>query len=109
MKGVTVVIAVLVVIGMLLTSGLAQTAADKMAPPEKIEKETMQAKTFSGVITNIEAAANRITIRGKAKEMTFDVGGAKVEGDLKKGDNVNVEYMEEGGRMKARAVSMARK
>jgi Cu/Ag efflux protein CusF len=76
------------------------------APSEKKEMKA-KAMSFSGEVTNMDMAAKMMTVKGKDKDMTFDVSGAKIMGEMKAGDKVSVKYMEKDGKMMASSVKMA--
>ena len=94
-----------------VTAVFAQTPAEKPAPEKMMmEKKEMKAPkmmSFSGEVTNMDMMAKMMTVKGKKGEMTFDMTGAKMKGEMKAGDKVTVKYMEKEGKMMASSVMMA--
>ena len=94
-----------------VTAVFAQTPAEKPAPEkmmmEKKEMKTPKMMSFSGEVTNMDMMAKMMTVKGKKGEMTFDMTGAKMKGEMKAGDKVTVKYMEKEGKMMASSAMMA--
>jgi hypothetical protein len=94
-----------------VTTVFAQAPAEKPAPEkmmmEKKEMKTPKMMSFSGEVTNMDMMAKMMTVKGKKGEMTFDMTGAKMKGEMKAGDKVTVKYMEKEGKMMASSVMMA--
>jgi microtubule-associated protein 1 len=94
-----------------VTAVFAQAPAEKPAPEkmmmEKKEMKTPKMMSFSGEVTNMDMMAKMMTVKGKKGEMTFDMTGAKMKGEMKAGDKVTVKYMEKEGKMMASSVMMA--
>jgi hypothetical protein len=92
-----------------VTAVFAQAPAEKPAPEKMMEKKEMKPKmmSFSGEVTNMDMMAKMMTVKGKKGEMTFDMTGAKMKGEMKAGDKVTVKYMEKEGKMMASSVMMA--
>ena len=91
-----------------------KTTTTTTTTPEKKETITTtttttksKAMTFYGKVTNMDTAANMMTVKGKKGDMTFDVSSAEMKGDVKTGDKVTVKYMEKEGKMMASAVKMS--
>ena len=102
-KGLIIALAVVLSVAC-ITAVFAQAPAEKAAP----EKMKHKGGHFWGEITTVDMAAKMMTVKGKKGEMTFDVSGAKMEGEMKAGDKVAVRYMEKEGKMMASSVKMAR-
>lgn len=89
-----------------------ETTTTTTATPEKKETTTKVTKSkammFQGEVTNMDTAAKMMTVKGKKGDMTFDVSGAKMKGEVKAGDKVNVKYTEKDGKMMASAVKMGK-
>ncbi|MGD0237848.1 MAG: hypothetical protein ABSC55_25365 [Syntrophorhabdales bacterium] len=49
----------------------------------------------------MDMKAKMMTVKGKKGDVTFDVSGAKMKGEMKAGDKVHVKYMEKEGKMMA--------
>jgi hypothetical protein len=93
-----------------VTTVFAQAPAEKPAPEKMMmEKQEMKPKMmrFRGEVTKMDMAAKMMTVKGKKGDMTFDVSGAKMKGEMKAGDKVHVKYMEKEGKMMASSVWMA--
>jgi hypothetical protein len=93
-----------------VTTVFAQAPAEKPAPEKMMmEKKEMKSKmmSFSGEVTNMDMMAKMMTVKGKKGEMTFDMTGAKMKGEMKAGDKVTVKYMEKEGKMMASSAMMA--
>jgi hypothetical protein len=86
------------------------TTTTTTTTPEKKETTTKVTKSkammFAGEVTNMDAAAKTMTVKGKKGDMTFDVSGAKMKDEAKAGDKVTVKYTEKDGKKMASAVTM---
>ena len=73
----------------------------------KVEKkEAPKAIRVSGIVAAYEAG-KMIKVKGKDKEMTFDLtGDTRVKGDVKDGTKVTVMYKKEGDKMVATAITV---
>ena len=110
----------------LVTAVFAQPPADKpaaVAPqkahasaPEKKkpvverkapEKKQVKGKThqYSGDVTKVDTWAKTIVVKSKKDETTFDVGTARMKGDVKEGDKVTVKYTKKEDKMMASSVT----
>jgi len=91
---------------------VTQAATDKSATPPaekpKVEKkEAPKAMEASGTVAAYESG-KMIKVKGKDKEMAFDVtGGTKINGEVKEGANVTVMYKKDGDKMVATAITVA--
>jgi Cu/Ag efflux protein CusF len=78
--------------------------ADK---PKAEKKEAPKAMKAAGVVAGYEAG-KMIKVKGKDKEMTFDVtGDTKVKGEVKDGAKVTVMYKKDGDKMIATSIAAA--
>ena len=86
------------------------TTTTTTTTPEKKETTTKVTKSkammFAGEVTNMDAAAKTMTVKGKKGDMTFDVSGAKMKDEAKAGDKVTVKYTEKDGKKMASSVAM---
>ena len=108
-KVLTIALAVLISAAF-VTAVFAQAPAEKPASEKMMmEKKEMKPQTmkFSGKVTNMDMAMKMMTVKGKKGDMSFDVSGAKMKGEMKAGDKVSVRYMEKDGKMMATSVMMA--
>jgi len=88
----------------------AQAPAENQGPDKMMmEKKEMKRKmmSFSGEVTNMDMAGEMMTAKGEKGDMTFDLSGAKMKGEMKAGDKVRVKYIEKNGKMMASSVLMA--
>jgi Cu/Ag efflux protein CusF len=71
------------------------------------EKKGAKGKThqYSGDVTTVDTAAKSIVVKSKKDEMSFDVGMARMKGDVKEGDKVTVKYTKKEGKMMASSVT----
>ena len=89
----------------------AEPAKPAAAPAEKPKtdkpKAAPKAMNFSGAVSGFEAG-KMIKVKGKDKEMTFDVtGDTKIgKGEVKEGANVRVTYKKDGDKMIATAINV---
>jgi len=76
----------------------------------KVEKkEAPKAIRVSGIVAAYEAG-KMIKVKGKDKEMAFDLSGdTRVKGDVKDGAKVTVMYKKEGDKMVATAITVVAK
>jgi len=76
----------------------------------KVEKkEAPKAIRVSGIVAAYEAG-KMIKVKGKDKEMAFDLtGDTRVKGDVKDGAKVTVMYKKEGDKMVATAITVVAK
>ena len=83
------------------------TEKPKAETPKAEKKEAPKAMTASGTVASYEAGKT-IKVKGKDKEMLFDVTGeTNVKGDVKEGAKVTVKYKKDGGKMIATAITVA--
>jgi len=84
----------------------AKPAAPADKPKTEKPKATKPA-TFSGAVAGYEAG-KMIKVKGKDKEMAFDVtGDTKMgKGEVKEGANVKVTYKKDGDKMIATAINV---
>jgi hypothetical protein len=77
------------------------------AAPKAEKPKAPKPMKFSGAVAAYEAG-KMIKIKGKDKEMTFDVtADTKVKGEVKEGAKAGVTYKKEGEKMVATAISVA--
>jgi hypothetical protein len=64
-------------------------------------------KHVTGEVVSVNNAMNTIVVSFKGQQLTFSVEGEPAEAlsGLKPGDTVTVEYIEEGGKRTARAIT----
>jgi len=90
----------------------APSATDKPAAPatekpKAEKKEAPKAMTASGTVAGYEAGKT-IKVKGKDKEMVFDVTGeTNIKGEVKEGAKVTVMYKKDGDKMIATAITVA--
>jgi len=78
----------------------------KTEGPKVEKKETPKAIRVSGTVAAYEAG-KMIKVKGKDKEMAFDLtGDTRVKGDVKDGARVTVMYKKEGDKMIATAITV---
>jgi Cu/Ag efflux protein CusF len=119
MKKLFVVMIALLTIVAFASSVMAQAPAKPAEPaakpapapekkaPEKAKTEKPKTMKTSGVVATYEAG-KMIKVKGKDKEMTFDVtGDTKVKGEVKDGAKVTVMYKKDGDKMVATSISVA--
>jgi Cu/Ag efflux protein CusF len=116
MKKILVVLVSLLTMVAFASTVMAQTpaapapAAEKAAPaaPEKPKAETKKAPKdmkATGTVAGYEAG-KMLKVKGKDKEMAFDVtGDTKVKGEIKDGAKVTVMYKKDGDKMVATSIS----
>ncbi len=94
--------------GVMAQQKTAPTPAPAAAQQSKLEK-------FSGTVEKVDAAKKEVIVKQGKEEMTFSLGEkAKImEGkkelalkDLKKGENVSVEYTKVGTKLTAESISV---
>ena len=123
MKKVFVVMIALLTMVAFASSVMAQAPAKPAEPAKAAEpakpavpadkpktdkpKAAPKAMNFSGAVAGYEAG-KMIKVKGKDKEMTFDVtGDTKMgKGEVKEGANVKVTYKKDGDKMIATAVNV---
>jgi hypothetical protein len=82
-------------------------AAPATEKPKAEKKEAPKAMTASGTVASYEAGKT-IKVKGKDKEMVFDVTGeTNVKGEVKEGAKVTVMYKKDGDKMIATAITVA--
>jgi Cu/Ag efflux protein CusF len=82
-------------------------AAPATEKPKAEKKEAPKAMTASGTLASYEAGKT-IKVKGKDKEMVFDVTGeTNVKGEVKEGAKVTVMYKKDGDKMIATAITVA--
>ena len=96
-KAIMIVLALLVCLAFVAT-----TFAQEKSTPSKADRT--KGMHFRGEVTNVDSSAKTITVKGKEGEMTFDISGAKMKGEVKAGDKVSVAYTEQAGKNVARWV-----
>jgi hypothetical protein len=75
-------------------------------PKVEKKKEAPKAIRVSGIVAAYEAG-KMIKVKGKDKEMAFDLtGDTRVKGDVKDGAKVTVMYKKEGDKMVATAITV---
>ena len=64
-------------------------------------------KHVTGEVVSVDMAMKTIVVSTEGKQLTFSVEGKPAEtlGGLRPGDKVTVEYVEEGGKRTARAIT----
>jgi len=78
----------------------------KTEGPKVEKKEAPKAIKFSGIVAAYEAG-KMINVKGKDKEMAFDLtGNTRVRGDVRDGAKVTVMYKKEGDKMVATAITV---
>jgi hypothetical protein len=78
----------------------------KTEGPKVEKKEAPKAIRVSGTVAAYEAG-KMIKVKGKDKEMVFDLtGDTRVKGDAKDGAKVTVMYKKEGDKMVATAITV---
>ena len=116
MKKVFVVMIALLTIVAFASSVMAQAPAKPAEPakpaapadkPKAEKPKAPKAMHFSGAVAGYEAG-KMIKVKGKDKEMTFDVtGDTKMgKGEVKEGANVKVAYKKDGDKMIATAINV---
>ena len=88
---------------------LIGTAGLVVAQEKKMDKPTMKAKTAEGTVKSVSDTS--LVVEGKdKKEWTFAIGGTVAQSakKLKAGDAVKISYTEDGGKMMASKVTMAK-
>jgi hypothetical protein len=121
MKKLFVVMIALLTIAAFASSVMAQAPAKPAEPaakpapapapekkaPEKAKTEKPKTMKTSGVVAAYEAG-KMIKVKGKDKEMTFDLtGDTKLKGEVKDGAKVTVMYKKDGDKMVATSISVA--
>jgi hypothetical protein len=123
MKRVLVVLVSLLTVVAFASVGMAQAPAkpaepEKAAPapaPEKAKAEKPKTETkkapkalkATGTVAAYEAG-KMITVKGKDKEMAFNVtGDTKIKGEVKDGAKVTVMYKKDGDKMIATSITAA--
>ena len=82
-------------------------AAPATQKPKAEKKEAPKAMTASGTVASYEAGKT-VKVKGKDKEMVFDVTGeTNVKGEVKEGAKVTVMYKKDGDKMIATAITVA--
>lgn len=82
----------------------AAAPADK---PKAEKKEAPKALKFAGSVAGYEAG-KMIKVKGKDKEMAFDLtGDTKMKGAVKEGARVTVMYKKDGDKMVATSIAAA--
>jgi hypothetical protein len=85
----------------------ATAPAPEKKAPEKAKADKPKAMKAMGVVAGYEAG-KMIKVKGKDKEMAFDVtGDTKVKGEVKDGAKVTVMYKKDGEKMTATSISVA--
>lgn len=78
----------------------------KTEGPKVEKKEAPKVIRFSGIVAAYEAG-KMIKVKGKDKEMAFDLtGDTRVKGDVKDGAKVTVMYKKEGDKMVVTAITV---
>jgi len=88
---------------------LVGTAGLAVAQEKKMDKPAAKAKTAEGTVKSVSDTS--LVVEGKdKKEWTFALTGKVAESakKLKAGDAVKISYTEDGGKMMASKVTMAR-
>ena len=88
---------------------LIGTAGLAVAQEKKMDKPAAKAKTAEGTVKSISDTS--LVVEGKdKKEWTFAISGKVAESakKLKAGDAVKISYTEDGGKMMASKVTMAK-
>jgi len=114
MKRMLIAMVALLAIVAFASGAMAQAPAkpaepEKAAPaPEKAKAEKApKAMKAIGTVAAYEAG-KMITVKGKDKEMAFDVTGeTMVKGEVKEGTKVTVMYKKDGDKMIATSISVA--
>ena len=91
------------------TDKSAASAAEKpkAEAPKAEKKEAIKMMDVSGTVAAYQAG-KMIKVKGKDKEMAFDVtGDTNVKGDVKEGANVTVLYKKDGDKMVATSIAVA--
>src|SRR5512135_2453941 len=79
----------------------------KAEKPKTEKKAAPKVMNFSGAVAGYEAG-KMIKVKGKDKEMTFDItGDTKVKGEVKDGAKVTVMYKKDGDKMIATSITVA--
>jgi hypothetical protein len=76
---------------------------ERKAPVKKAPRGNTH--QYSGEVTKVDTAAKSIVVKNKKDEMTFDVGMARMKGEVKEGDKVTVKYTKKEGKMTASSVA----
>jgi hypothetical protein len=85
----------------------APAPAPEKKAPEKAKADKSKAMKATGMVAGYEAG-KMIKVKGKDKEMAFDVtGDTKVKGEVKDGAKVTVMYKKDGDKMTATSISVA--
>jgi len=78
----------------------------KTEEPKVEKKEAPKATRVSGIVAAYEAG-KMIKVKGKDKEMAFDLtGDTRVKGDVKDGAKVTVMYKKEGDKVVANVITV---
>jgi translation initiation factor IF-1 len=88
---------------------LIGTAGLAVAQEKKMDKPAAKAKTAEGTVKSVSDTS--LVVEGKdKKEWTFAISGKVAESakKLKAGDAVKISYTEDGGKMMASKVTMAK-
>ena len=88
---------------------LIGTAGLVIAQEKKMDKPATKAKTAEGTVKSVSDTS--LVVEGKdKKEWTFAIGGTVAQSakKLKAGDAVKISYTEDGGKMMASKVTMAK-
>ena len=88
---------------------LAGTVSLAVAQEKKMDKPAAKAKTAEGMVKSVSDTS--LVVEGKdKKEWTFAITGKVAESakKLKAGDAVKISYTEDGGKMMASKVTMAK-
>jgi Cu/Ag efflux protein CusF len=78
---------------------------ERKVPGKKMPKG--KTHLYTGNVTKMDTMLKTMAIRGRSDEMTFDVSGAQIKGDLKEGDKATVKYTKKDGKMVASSVTKA--
>ncbi len=115
MKRMLIVVVALLVMVAFVGVAIAQAPAktEKPAAPApavekaKVEKpKAPKSPKFGGTVAAYEAG-KMIKVKGKDKEMTFDVAAdTKITGEVKEGAKVTVAYKKDGDKMMATAITV---
>lgn len=88
-----------------------------LSPKRPVSPEMETPRLFSGMINGVDDSARSITVTGEGKEMVFavsedtiirtDSGKSLSLSDLKNDRPVTIEYVEKGGELQARSVTVS--
>jgi len=94
-----------------------EKSAPVLAPKQSASREMETPRLFSGLISGVDDSTKSVTVTGDGKEMVFtvsedtiirtDYGKDLPFSELKNDRSVTIEYVEKGGELQARSVTVS--